>query len=144
MARDLVQCRKCSHHKLFWSQIPCNNCEFGDGTIDHFAPKEKVTEKTCDKWEPKEQVTNTNLKGSSMKTQEIYSGIVTENVKVKDELGQIESIKKRVIYSAIDIPAFDEDNAKAKALIAANKVTGDKAIKDLDEVEVKVRPFLSS
>lgn len=81
---------------------------------------------------------------AKMKTQEIFAVVVTENVKIKDDLGQIESIKKRVIYSAIDIPAFDEDNAKAKALIAANKVSGAKAIKDIDEVEVKVsRPFQS-
>jgi len=89
-----------------------------------------------------EPITNTNQKGSmSMKTQEIFAAVVTENVKIKDENGNIESVKKRVIYSAFDIPAFDENNAKAKALIAANKITGVKAIKDLDEVEVKVRPF---
>lgn len=97
-----------------------------------------------DGWEPEEteRVNNTILeKDKKMKTQEIYTGVVTENVKVKDENGQIESIKKRVIYSAIDIPAFDEKNANSKALAAAIKVQGKNAIKDLDEVEVKVRPF---
>lgn len=76
-----------------------------------------------------------------MRTQEIYTGVVTENEKIKDDNGQIESIKKRVIYSTFDTPAFDEANAKVKILAAASKVKGEKAIKDLDEVEVKVRPF---
>ena len=75
-----------------------------------------------------------------MKTQEIFAGQVTENVKIKDENGNIESIKKRVICSVTDLPAYDEDNAKIKLTLAAGKVTGVKGIKDPDEVEVKVRP----
>ncbi len=81
------------------------------------------------------------IKDEAMKTQDIFAVVVTENEKTKDDNGNIDSIKKRVIYSAIDIPAFDENNAKAKALLAANKVAGVKGIKDLDEVEVKVSPF---
>ena len=95
------------------------------------------------KWEPKE--TNTILTGdSNMKTQEIYAGIVTENEKIKDDNGQIESIKKRVIYSTSELPAYDEANARVKIMAAASNVKGDNAIKDIDEVEVKVRPFQAS
>ncbi len=79
---------------------------------------------------------------STMKTQEIFGVVVTENEKIKDDNGQIESIKKRVIYSKSDLPAYDEANAKIQATLAAGKVTGVKGIKDVAELEVEAtRPF---
>jgi len=71
---------------------------------------------------------------STMKTQGIFSVVVTENEKIKDDNGQIESIKKRVIFSKSDLPAYDEANAHVKATLAAGKVKGEKAIRDADEV----------
>lgn len=102
---------------------PCSYCE-GAGSL----------------WEED----NEDLTGDSnmsTKTQEIFSGTVTENEKIKNDNGQIESIKKRVIFSTIELPAFDAENAKVKIMTLASKVTGDKAIKDIDEVEIKVYPF---
>ena len=72
---------------------------------------------------------------SNMKTQEIYKYAVTENVKIKDDNGQIESIKKNLLSSGT-LAAYDEANAKIKALQGV-KLDGI----DLDEVEVLVRPF---
>lgn len=87
----------------------------------------------------------TNLGDSNMstKTQEIYAVIVTENEPVKDaESGLIVKTKKKVIYSKGDLPAYDAGNATVKAILAAGKVKGVNAIKDEDEVEVKVSsPF---
>lgn len=121
-------CNTCRFHPVMVSEDPCNSC------------------RKHDRWLPKEEDANNNTnlteKDKNMRTQEIYTGIVTENEKIKDDNGQIESIKKRVIYSTFDTPAFDEANAKVKIMAAASKVQGKNAIKDLDEVEVKVRPFL--
>ncbi len=87
----------------------------------------------------------TSIKGESdmsTRTQDIFAVVVTENEKTKDDNGQIESIKKRVIYSTIDLPAYSPDNAHTKAILAAAKIKGINAIKDEDELEVKVtRPF---
>ncbi len=76
-----------------------------------------------------------------MKEQELFTVAVTESEKVKDDNGNIDSIKKRVIFKDSALPAYGLENAKAKALAAAMKVKGEKAIKDIDEVEVLVRPF---
>ena len=78
----------------------------------------------------------------STREQEIFAVVVTENEKVKDDNGQIESIKKKVIFADSALPAYSPDNAHTKAVAEAIKVKGGKAIKDIDEVEVKVtRPF---
>ncbi len=77
----------------------------------------------------------------SMKTQETFSVVVTENVKAKDDNGQIESVKKTVIFTESALPAYSVESAKIKAVIAASKVKGIKAIVDVDEVEVACRPF---
>ena len=160
-------CDNCLHRNINGADEPCSDCEYKNKWEPKGAEVEKrcgncedgihsiciepclsCDNKTYSNWTLKQtniKETNTNsIKEEAMKTQEIFAVVVTENEKVKDENGNIESVKKRVIYSAIDIPAFDENNAKAKALIAANKVAGVKGIKDLDEVEVIVRPFQAS
>ncbi len=76
---------------------------------------------------------------SNMKTQEIYNVVVTENEKVKDDNGQIESIKKNVIYAKNAISAYTPENALIKAVVAA--VKANEGTFDVDELEVKVRPF---
>jgi hypothetical protein len=76
-----------------------------------------------------------------MKEQGIYKVVATESEIIKDELGQVESRKKRVIFKDDAMPAFDEKNAIIKTAIAASKVKGEKAIKDIDEVEVTAKPF---
>lgn len=78
-----------------------------------------------------------------MKTQEIYSVVVTENEHVKDaETTQIIATKKRVIYKESAMSAYSSGNAQVKAILAAAKVKGVTAIKDEDELEVKVSsPF---
>lgn len=88
-------------------------------------------------------IAETEITGEcTMKTQELFNVAVTENEKVKDDNGQIESVKVRVIFSQSDMPAYDKGNATVKAVLAAGKVTGVKGIKDPDEVEVKVSsPF---
>jgi len=70
-----------------------------------------------------------------MKTQEVFSYVVTESVKAKDDNGNIESVKKKILGSGT-LAAFDEANAKVKAshAVGLSEV-------DLDEVEVLVRPF---
>lgn len=80
---------------------------------------------------------------SKMKTQEIYSVVVTENEHVKDaETTQIIATKKRVIYKESAMSAYSSGNAQVKAILAAAKVKGVTAIKDEDELEVKVSsPF---
>lgn len=128
------RCSNCEYEFLDAVAEPCSDRCFGTMEHRHFKPKEND---------------NTNLtekdKIMSTRTQEIYTGIVTESEKIKDDNGQIESIKKRVIYSTTELPAYDEDNAKIKIILAASKVKGEKAIKDVDEVEVKVsRPFQAS
>ncbi len=157
-----LDCDSCKHCGLdYKTKEPCTSCNMDQNGDYSEWEEQDCEEQDCDsckhgdavcrpdtvgvctkysRWEPKE--TNANLEGNSnMRTQEIYTGIVTENEKIKDDNGQIESIKKRVIYSTFDTPAFDEANAKVKILAAASKVQGKNAIKDLDEVEVKVRPF---
>jgi hypothetical protein len=76
-----------------------------------------------------------------MKEQELFTVAVTESEKIKDDNGNIDSIKKRVIFKDVALPAYGLENAKAKALAAAMKVKGEKAIKDIDEVEVTAKPF---
>ena len=89
------------------------------------------------------KVNNTNTeRNSTMKTQKIFSVVVSENEHVKDaETSQIIATKKRPIFSKPDMPAYDEKNAGIKGILAAGKVKGVNAIKDEDEVEVLVRPF---
>ena len=71
-----------------------------------------------------------------MKTQEIYSVVVTENINVKDaKTGQIEKVRKNILYTA-NIAAYTEASAR---VIAVSHVDPDKV--DIDEVEVLVRPF---
>ena len=73
-----------------------------------------------------------------MKTQEIFSYVVTENINVKDATtGQIEKVAKKILGSGT-VAAYDEANATLKAMkgIGLTHV-------DLDEVEVLVRPFCS-
>lgn len=78
-----------------------------------------------------------------MKTQEIFSTVVTENEYVKDaETHAIISTRKRVILTNNALPAFGKESAAVQAILAAGRVTGDNAIKDEAEVEVRVtRPF---
>lgn len=76
-----------------------------------------------------------------MKEQSIFKVVAAESEKVKDDNGNIESVKKRVIFSDDAMPAYSEGNAIIKAAIAASKVQGKKAIKDIDEVEVTAKPF---
>ncbi len=74
---------------------------------------------------------------SNMKTQNIYSYVVTENENVKDaKTGQIEKVKKNVLISGV-VAAYDEANAKLKAMDNLSDAVGP----DIDEVEVLVRPF---
>lgn len=73
---------------------------------------------------------------SNMKTQEIYEYVVTESIKVKDDNGQVESTKKKILGKG-GLPAFDVDNAKIKAMAATTIPDS----VDIDEVEVLVRPF---
>ncbi len=76
---------------------------------------------------------------SNMKTQEIYSVAVTENINVKDaETGQIEAVTKKVLYKNSALPAYGAENARVKATAEAVK----KAPKaNVDEMAVLVRPF---
>ncbi len=76
---------------------------------------------------------------SNMKTQEIYSVAVTENINVKDaETGQIEAVTKKVLYKNSALPAYSAENARVKATAEAVK----KAPKaNVDEMAVLVRPF---
>ena len=76
-----------------------------------------------------------------MKEQSIFKTVATEDEIIKDELGQVESRKKRVIFKDDAMPAFGEKNAIIKTAIAASKVKGEKAIKDIDEVEIVCEPF---
>ena len=71
-----------------------------------------------------------------MKTQQVFDYVVTESEKVKDDNGQIESIKKTILVKG-SLPAFDEANAKIKAMAKVNI----DVITDIDEVEVSVKPF---
>ena len=48
-----------------------------------------------------------------MKTQTVFSYVVTESVKVKDDNGNIESIKKKILAHGV-LPAYDESNARIK------------------------------
>lgn len=72
-----------------------------------------------------------------MKTQEIFSYVVTMNVNVKDaSTGQIEKVTKKILDDGT-VAAYDEANAKIKAL---NALDIEETV-DIDEVEVLVRPF---
>ena len=80
-------------------------------------------------------VNNTKAGDSNMKTQNIYSYVVTENINDKDaKTGQIEKVTKKILGSGT-IAAYDTENAKVKALSGVDLTGG------IDEVEVLVRPF---
>ncbi len=63
-----------------------------------------------------------------MKEQTLFSYAVTETIKSKDDNGQIDSKKLKILGTGI-LAAFDHENAKIKAM-AATKTTG----ADMDEV----------
>lgn len=72
-----------------------------------------------------------------MKTQEIFSYVVTENENVKDaKTGQIEKVTKKILDDGT-VAAYDEANAKIKVMDELGTLEG----VDIDEVEVLVRPF---
>ena len=72
-----------------------------------------------------------------MKTQEIFSYVVTENINVKDATtGQIEKVDKNILGSGT-IAAYDEANARLKAIVGLTPT-------NIDEMEVLVRPFCAS
>jgi len=71
-----------------------------------------------------------------MKTQDTYDYIISEAIKVKDENGNIESIKKSVIGRG-SVEAFDEANARIKA----QSETDFEEVKDIDEVTIEIRTF---
>ena len=74
----------------------------------------------------------------TMKTQEIYSYVVTMNVNVKDaKTGQIEKVSKDILDDGT-VAAYDEANAKLKVMADLGSL--DEKV-DIDEVEVLVRPF---
>lgn len=73
---------------------------------------------------------------SNMKTQEIFSYVVTENVNVKDaKTGQIEKVTKKILDDG-NLAAYDLENAKVQAMASFERDGV-----DIDEVEVLVRPF---
>ncbi len=73
---------------------------------------------------------------STMKTQEIYNYVVTENINVVDaETGLIVKTEKKILGSGT-VAAYDEPNAKLKAMKGISMTDV-----DIDEVEVLVRPF---
>lgn len=76
-----------------------------------------------------------NRKECIMKEQTLFSYAVTETTKSKDDNGQIDSKKLKILGTGI-IPAFDHENAKIKAM-AATKTTG----ADMDEVKAVVANF---
>lgn len=72
-----------------------------------------------------------------MKEQKVYKYVVTEDVKVKDDNGQIESIDKNVIGEGT-LTAYDDANAKLQATI---KHATDIKKANQKEVKVSVSPF---
>lgn len=84
---------------------------------------------------------NLILRDSNMKTQEIYSYVVTENINVKDaKTGQIEKVSKKIL-GAGTVAAYNVENAKIKAMADVADKTADNVKCHIDEVEVLVRPF---
>ncbi|HDZ86392.1 MAG TPA: hypothetical protein ENH57_01740 [Actinobacteria bacterium] len=72
-----------------------------------------------------------------MKTQSLFNYAVVENIKSKDENGNIDSTKLKVHGSGTAMPAYDADNAEVKALALVK--LPEKA--DIDEVRAIVTPF---
>jgi hypothetical protein len=72
-----------------------------------------------------------------MKTQSLWNWAVVEDVKVKDDLGQIESTKLKRHNAGTAMPAFDEANVTLKAMAITQLPEGT----DIDNVRVEVRPF---
>jgi hypothetical protein len=71
------------------------------------------------------------------KTQSLYNWAVVEDIKVKDDNGQVESTKLKVHKKGTAMNAFDEANVKIKAMALTTLPEGT----DVDEVRVEVRPF---
>lgn len=72
-----------------------------------------------------------------MKKQDLYNWAVVEDVKVKDDNGQVESTKLIRHKAGTAMPAFDEANVRIKAMALTTLPEGT----DVDEVRVEVRPF---
>jgi hypothetical protein len=72
-----------------------------------------------------------------MKEQKVYNYVVTEDVKVKDDNGQIESVDKNIIGQGTTT-AYDKDNARLQATVKHATAIKKANVK---EVKVDVNPF---